>query len=248
MAVDLALAESVRRGESRPVLRFYTWSQPAISCGHFQRIEQELDLQACRRKGVAVVRRPTGGRAVRHGSDLTLTIVAQEAEPGIGGSIEETYRRAAEAIAWGLRGLGIPIGLVRSQASGGEILGSASCFASKSRHELVLDGRKAFGCAQRRRDGVILCQGSLQLWGDGDIPPEWLKRPGGGPVGNSKGSPASSNIPLGVVKEAIAGGFRQVLAADLESSRLTNQELEEAQSLLGSLAPPSEAEFSRLSP
>lgn len=248
MAVDLALAESVQRAKSHPVLRLYTWSQPAISCGHFQRIEQELDLQACRQKGVAVVRRPTGGRAVRHGSDLTLTIVAHEAEPGIGDSVEETYRRIAGAVTWGLRDLGIQAELVRTQATGKEILGSASCFASKSRHELVLGGRKAFGCAQRRRDGVILCQGSLQLWGDGDIPAEWLKRPEGGPVGDSKGIPASLQIPLDAVKEAIAGGFRKVLAADLEPSRLTDQELEKAQSLLGPLAPPSEAAFSRLSP
>lgn len=137
---------------------------------------------------------------------------------------------------------------MRSQASGGEILGSASCFASKSRHELVLDGRKAFGCAQRRREGVILCQGSLQLWDDGDIPPEWLKRSSGGPVGDSKGIPASSQITLGAVKEAIAGGFREVLAADLEPGRLKDQEMEEAQSFLGPLAPPSEAEFFLLSP
>jgi lipoate-protein ligase A len=239
MAVDVALAESVRRGESLPVLRLYTWSQPAISCGHFQKIEQELDLQACRRNGIAVVRRPTGGRAVLHGNDLTLTIVAKETELRIGASVEETYRRIAEAIACGLKGLGILVDLVRTQASGGEILGSASCFASKSRHELVLGGRKIFGCAQRRWDGIVLSQGSLQLWGDGEVPPE-LRRPGpkSAALRNTCRKEATPGEDKEKVKEGIAGGFRRAFGIELFPDGLSEEEKGAAGKLLRKHRPP----------
>jgi lipoate-protein ligase A len=51
MAVAEAWTQEVREGRSRPALRFYTWVHPAISCGYFQDIERELDLEACRERG-----------------------------------------------------------------------------------------------------------------------------------------------------------------------------------------------------
>jgi len=239
MAVDVALAESVRRGESLPVLRLYTWSQPAISCGHFQKIEQELDLQACRRNGIAVVRRPTGGRAVLHGTDLTLSVIAKESVPGIGSNIGTPYRKIAEAISCGLKELGFPVELVRSQASGKEILSSPSCFASKARYEIALQGRKAFGCAQRRWDGIVLSQGSLQLWGDGEVPPE-LRRPGpkSAALRNTCRKAATPGEDKEKVKEGIAGGFRRAFGVELFPDGLSEEERGAAEKHLRKHRPP----------
>jgi len=224
MAVDEALTQEVREGRSRPALRFYTWVHPAISCGYFQDIERELDLEACRERGIEVVRRPTGGRAVFHGSDLTISLAALESEPRIGNDIGETYRKIAEAISCGLKDLGFPVELVRSQASGKESLSSASCFASKARHELVLEERKIFGGAQKRWEGVVLSQGSLQIWRDGNVPPELMRTGVRSFRSQPKALSEATKVYPDRVKEGIAEGFRRIFEVVLSPDALTEKE------------------------
>lgn len=238
MAVDEALTREVREGRSRPMLRFYTWAHPAISCGYFQDIAKELDLEACEQRGVAVVRRPTGGRAVYHDSDLTISLAALESEPGIGKDIGGTYRKIAQAIAQGLQASGLSVELVRPQASGRELLTSPSCFASKARHELVLHGRKIFGGAQRRWDRVLLSQGSLQLWGQGDVPPELTKTGAHSLNSQSKALREADMVPQDDVKERLAEGFGAVFGVRLSPSILAEQERILAQGLLRKYAFP----------
>jgi len=75
MAVDLALLKLYARGQSLPALRLYQWNPPAVSLGYFQR-RRGPDPIACRRWGLDVVRRPTGGRAVLHRGDLTYAVIS----------------------------------------------------------------------------------------------------------------------------------------------------------------------------
>ena len=75
MAADLALLDAVAAG-GPPALRVYQWSPPALSLGRFQP-EDDVDHDACRRAGVEVVRRPTGGRALLHGGDLTYAVAVR---------------------------------------------------------------------------------------------------------------------------------------------------------------------------
>jgi len=60
MAIDEALLRLHVPGESRPTLRFYRWSPAAVSLGYFQK-RHAIDLYACRKLGLEVVRRTTGG-------------------------------------------------------------------------------------------------------------------------------------------------------------------------------------------
>src|SRR4028119_220945 len=70
MAVDEALAESVRQG-GLPVLRLYRWSPRCLSLGRNQPARGRYDTAALAARGIDVVRRPTGGRAVLHDRELT---------------------------------------------------------------------------------------------------------------------------------------------------------------------------------
>ena len=64
MAVDEELLARAQAGEQVPVLRFYTWDPAAVSIGRFQKIELAVNAGACKRCGIDIVRRITGGRAV----------------------------------------------------------------------------------------------------------------------------------------------------------------------------------------
>jgi lipoate-protein ligase A len=75
MARDAALFEAFERGEIPPTLRLYEWASPAITFGVNQRLPERL-VQAAQQLRIPLFRRPTGGKAVLHGHDLTLALVA----------------------------------------------------------------------------------------------------------------------------------------------------------------------------
>ncbi|MDX9827928.1 MAG: lipoate--protein ligase family protein, partial [Spirochaetia bacterium] len=102
MGLDEAILESVSRNEALPTLRLYGWQPKAISLGYFQGARQELDLDACKRSGVDVVRRITGGGAVLHDKELTYSLVIPESHPLARASIVESYQVLCSALVRGM--------------------------------------------------------------------------------------------------------------------------------------------------
>jgi lipoate-protein ligase A len=74
MAGDVALLEAFQRGEIPPTLRVYQWASPALTYGVNQQLPPRL-VDACNALGIPMLRRPTGGKAVLHGHDLTVALV-----------------------------------------------------------------------------------------------------------------------------------------------------------------------------
>ncbi len=160
MARDLAILEQVAAGEAPPTLRFYSWSPPAISLGHFQQEEDIVDTGACRRLGIEIVRRPTGGRALLHHRELTYSVVLPETHPLLPKGVLLSYRLLSTAIVSGLQRLGINAEMAPGE-SRGPGLAPGSCFDTPSAYEVQVAGKKVAGSAQLRRDGVLLQHGSI---------------------------------------------------------------------------------------
>ena len=167
MAIDEAILEGVAAGSSPRTIRFFGWKPPAVSTGHSQDPLRELDVDACARAGVDVVRRPTGGRAVLHFGELTYAVVGPAGEGPLGRGVLETYRSIADALLAGLRELGVEGELERVGGEPRPTRNGASppCFASAGRFEVTVAGRKLVGSAQRRSGGAVLQHGSLLLDG-----------------------------------------------------------------------------------
>lgn len=162
MAVDTAVAWAVGEGLAPPTLRLYRWQPPAVSVGYAQQRTVPLDLAACARAGLAVVRRPTGGRAVLHDGDVTYALALPRRVPWGEGSVAATCRRIHEAVAAGLRRLGVQAEVVGPRPSGGG-RPTPLCFAILSAHEIAVGGRKLVGSAQRRLRRALLQHGSIPL-------------------------------------------------------------------------------------
>jgi len=162
MAIDEAMLLGVNRGTTQPTVRVYAWEPPTVSLGYAQQIEDELDLDAVRRFGFGVVRRPTGGRAVLHAGELTYSVVGPAGEDPLGSSIMEAYEAIARALAAGLGRLGVDVELapVATEAMSRDGA-SPPCFASAGRYEVVVGGKKLIGSAQRRVGRGVLQHGSL---------------------------------------------------------------------------------------
>jgi len=160
MRRDAALLASYARGDA-PVLRLYTWSPPAVSLGHMQTPESLLDLAACRAAGVDVVVRPTGGRAILHWEEVTYAIVAGTDDARFGADLAACHATIGRCLAAGLAGLGIHASLSRPALDPQRALLRQPCFVSPGRAELLVDGRKLLGSAQRRTATAFLQHGSL---------------------------------------------------------------------------------------
>jgi len=153
MALDEALLESAPQ-LARPVLRFYSWTEPVATFGYSQKYSQAAALTPLR----PLVRRPTGGGLVPHDADWTYSLIFPAQHPWHRLKAAESYRRLHEWIGAAFARLNVPASLADSSQK--EIPGS--CFAGAEKSDLLWRGRKIAGAAQRRARGGLLIQGSVQ--------------------------------------------------------------------------------------
>ena len=244
MAADVAVLEAMRAGLSVPVLRFYRWTPACVTLGKFQPAEGNVQLDNCRRLGIDVVKRPTGGRAILHDHEVTFTIIVGERDlPAAGASIMDSYRELARALEAGMRRLGIPAELIdrRAQARGGDpasvmSAGNPACFAAKARCDLMVHGRKIIGSAQMRKDGLILQQNSLPLtvnypqWESVFYRSEWRSVAESGAI--DLYSAAGRPVEYAEVVDALRYGFETALGIEFAVGALSEAEERRARELL----------------
>ena len=159
MARDLALLERAIKGEG-PFLRVYGWAKPTLSLGYFQRIEEVAEAGAAGRLGVEVVRRFTGGGAILHQHEVTFAIALPASHPWAQLDVNGSYLEITRPLLQLMRGHGVAAGFRGGDAPA---VKTANCFAGSACPDLVIQGRKVFGSAQRRRQGAVLQHGSLLL-------------------------------------------------------------------------------------
>jgi len=143
-------------------LRFYQWPRPTLSLGfHQQRLPAHwLELAA---SGVIdLVRRPSGGRAVLHGGDLTYALIWPTPPP----QRAEAYRRACCWLQQGFAALDLPLEFGEAAINRDR----DSCFATSTAADLVhANGSKRIGSAQLWRRGALLQHGSILIQPEGAL-------------------------------------------------------------------------------
>jgi lipoyl(octanoyl) transferase len=222
MAVDEALADSVRDG-GPPVLRVYRWSPPCLSLGRNQPSDG-YDRDEIRRRGIDVVRRPTGGRAVLHHRELTYSVAAHDDALG---TLRQAYASINRALVAGLRRLGVDARLQPAGPERAPLPSLAPCFEQPVEGEVTAGGRKLIGSAQRREGGVMLQHGSLPIHDDQSAVPGLLLP---GAIVPPADAPATLAALLGREPEwdelvdAIAQGWMEVMGGVLERGELTGEE------------------------
>jgi lipoate-protein ligase A len=159
MAIDEAILIHHLKEKVAPTLRVFRWSQPAISLGRFQNVERELELEICQQRDVALVRRPTGGRAVYHRDEFTYSIVASK-RYGVPSGIVAAYAYLAQGLLTALHLLGVEAEISDERVNKHP---SAACFASSTQADLTSGGFKLVGSAQVWKEDALLQQGSLPL-------------------------------------------------------------------------------------
>ncbi len=170
MALDEALLEWVRLQQA-PVLwvRTYCWAAPTLSLGVNQKVRDLDFLLSHYGQGQdvrAVVRRPTGGRAILHGQDISFSFITNQPHI-LQLSLKEAYAIFAGVVQQALGTVGLPTQRA-AEAGPRDYLRSPVCFQTHTPSDLLaMDGQKLSGSAQLRRSGGILQHGAafLGAWG-----------------------------------------------------------------------------------
>jgi lipoate-protein ligase A len=153
MALDEALLENVSQ-LGRPILRFYSWTEPAATFGYFQKFSEVERATLLR----PLIRRPTGGGIVPHDMDWTYSFVVPPDHEWYSLTAVESYRRVHEWIQDAFAKLNVMTELASccKKSAPGE------CFVGHEKSDVLWNGKKIAGAAQRRNKLGLLIQGSVQ--------------------------------------------------------------------------------------
>jgi len=218
MAEDEKLLDQAVTEAAGPVLRFYTWDPPAVSLGRFQIMETAVRVDSCKRLGIDIVRRITGGRAVLHNQELTYSVVARTDDSLFPNEVLGTYRVIAAGLLAGLGNLGIHAEMVsRSNRHAALVKKAAkdpSCFSSPSWYEILVKGKKIIGSAQRRVPGAFLQHGSILIGYDPELEAEVIYGKGARDCVTCIRHELNRDITLDEVKQAFVHGFSQAVGME----------------------------------
>ncbi len=162
MSLDQAILESTAT-TGQTTLRFYQWTPATLSLGYFQKASNR-ELHAAS-TNCPIIRRASGGGAIVHDNELTYSLCIAS-----GGSIAKAnavlYDTVHLAIQSSLKGQGINVSLYETR-KGEDVKASKAdpflCFQRRAVGDLICDGAKVGGSAQRRLKNALIQHGSLLL-------------------------------------------------------------------------------------
>ena len=228
MAVDEAILTARTIDLVPNTLRLYRWKPSAVSVGKNQKPEVEVRLENCRRLGVDVVRRISGGGTVYHDerNEVTYSLVARTGDLGVR-DIAAVYQKVYDGVRDALRLMGITADFNEGDA--------------KNCPNLTVKGRKISGSSQANKRDIVLQHGTLLLDVDLEKMFTLLRVPWAKTtlevvaVAEKRITSIKGELGHGVSPEtaanALASGFKNALRVQIVRGHLSKFEIELSQKL-----------------
>jgi lipoate---protein ligase len=159
LALDEALLDDLDEQGGDPVLRLWESDCVFVVLGRASRVAEDVDLLACERDGVSILRRTSGGGTVLQGPGcLSYAVVLPlDWHPDLA-NIRTTNRLILDRLAAALH-----------------VWEPATRFCGIS--DLAIDGMKISGNAQRRTRNAVLFHGTILHGMRADLVARYLKHP-----------------------------------------------------------------------
>ncbi len=156
MAVDEAILLEYSRNKI-PTLRIYGWSEPIVSLGYRQNPSAVL----CSPDDFSFVRRITGGAAMLHDQELTYSIACARSDLDLPQSVKQSYYILCSFLKHFYSNLGFGSNFVYETSSSNVSYYGNHCFSGRQESDLLINGKKIGGNAQRRKKDIIFQHGSI---------------------------------------------------------------------------------------
>ncbi|HEY5260153.1 MAG TPA: biotin/lipoate A/B protein ligase family protein [Rhabdochlamydiaceae bacterium] len=171
MRMDKELLETL---EDAAILHLYDWERPSATYGYFVDPHKLLNVAKAKALGFDLARRPTGGGVVFHAWDLAFSVLVPETHPAFANNTLDNYafvnRAVLKAVERFLK-TEAPLNLTPADAPALDADCGRFCMARPTKYDVMLNGRKIAGAAQRRMKQGYLHQGTIAL----TLPDEMLK-------------------------------------------------------------------------
>ena len=170
---EQALSSRLAGGASRAGLRFYYASEPWISLGYAYsgwKNPEVFPSDSAAEGGIPVCRRLTGGGRVLHGRDLMFTLIADREFDDSFKSVRISYLKLHEVLKEALEVFGVDCRFYRCDEA---LEKGRDCFRYPIATDLEAGGKKIAGGGQKRSQGVLMHQESIQV--SGALEPELWK-------------------------------------------------------------------------
>lgn len=165
MALDAKLLESLDE-HALPILHFYDWKGDSATYGYFVNPADFLDLSQVKKKKLDLARRPTGGGIVFHTWDLAFSILVPAKHPYFSENTLDNYafvnQGVLEAVTQLLNGRQ-SLELIYEDAFALDPSCKRFCMAQPTKYDVVVEGKKIAGAAQRKTKKGFLHQGTIAL-------------------------------------------------------------------------------------
>ena len=165
MAIDQDLLQNIKHGDAG-ILHFYDWAGDSATHGYFIDPYTYLNQQAVHDKKLNLARRPTGGGIIFHLFDMAFSFLIPVGHPGFSVNTLDNYAYVnnivGEAVYCFSKGLANPV-LQTSEFQPLDNSSSNFCMANPTKYDVMVNGLKVGGGAQRRTKQGYLHQGSVSL-------------------------------------------------------------------------------------
>ena len=160
MQKDADLLKSVKPQQS--LLHFYQWRSCSFSYGHFIKPQLLLDTEKAMAEGIEFAKRPTGGGILFHGADFAFSFLAACDHSLYGSNQLESYKKINHLTQLALQPF-VPAKIEQHLAEANFIKKKSPtfCWAEPTIYDLMVDGQKLAGAAQRRKKWGLLQQTSI---------------------------------------------------------------------------------------
>lgn len=166
MALDARLLESLA-SETQPILHLYDWLHPSATFGHFIDPYALIEQEAAEAMGLDLARRPTGGGMIFHLTDFAFSVLMPAAHGCCSLNTLDNYacvnRIVIDIIQRFLGQQTVAPVLLQASPTPADALSGHFCMAKPTIYDVMLDGRKVGGAAQRRTRHGFLHQGTISL-------------------------------------------------------------------------------------
>jgi lipoate-protein ligase A len=221
MERDFRLFQDCEKGAIAPTLVIYSWLPKCISVGYSQKIETEIDTTNAASQGWEMVKRPTGGGIVFHNeAELTYSLVTPIAIPLLPPGLVPSYKKISETVIFALSLLGVSAEIRAQNLPAGRQgtehrrQNTGLCFSYPAEYEIVVNGKKIVGSAQKRGRRALLQQGSIFVRNSGPAALALLKKPFPEYNAVSVEEVLGREVDFSPLSEALMAGFENVLGVE----------------------------------
>ncbi len=153
-----------------PVFRIYSWQTPSFTYGFAQKPEREMNMNECTKDGVNFAKRMTGGGILFHHNEITYSLVCSKEDIGEEKEVFVSYRKICAFLIAFYQSLGLkPTFACEVDNFIDNLAAHPLCSASHEKYDIVINGKKIGGNAQKRNRQAVFQHGSIPIGLDWEL-------------------------------------------------------------------------------